>query len=201
MCSPSRDTQNIEEGFDVNSADYDRRTALHLAAVKGFDECIALLLAAGADPNVEDAFQGTPLWEACKHRHESTIKLLVKHGAQLGKTASHASLLCQCVYDGDLDLLKCLLLAGCNVNAGDYDARTALHISAAEGNLPAVRLLLEVGRADVGVRDRWNNTPLMEAQRVNAVAVVAALQRGASGSGASGSGASGSASPASELEP
>lgn len=95
---------------------------------------------------------------------------------RLGKTASHASLLCQCVYDGDLDLLKCLLLAGCEVNAGDYDARTALHISAAEGNLPAVRLLLDVGHADVGVRDRWNNTPLMEAQRVNAVSVVKLLQ-------------------------
>lgn len=104
---------------------------------------------------------------------------------RLGRTASHATLLCQCVYDGDLDLLKCLLLAGCNVNAGDYDARTALHISAAEGNLPAVRLLLEVGRADVTVRDRWNNTPLMEARRVNAVAVMAALQ--AAGASASNS--------------
>lgn len=86
------------------------------------------------------------------------------------------------MYDGDLDLLKCLLLAGCNVNAGDYDARTALHISAAEGNLPAVRLLLQVGKADVTVRDRWSNTPLMEAKRVNALSVIAALQGAGAGS-------------------
>jgi ankyrin repeat protein len=47
--------------------------------------------------------------------------------------------LCTAVFDGDLLLLKRLLLAGVDVDAADYDRRTALHIAAADGNLGAVR--------------------------------------------------------------
>lgn len=47
-----------------------------------------------------------------------------------------------------------LLRCGADVNAGDYDERTALHVAAANGNLAAVRLLVEQGGADLDVRDR-----------------------------------------------
>jgi hypothetical protein len=50
-----------------------------------------------------------------------------------------AALLCSAVSEGDLQLLKRLLAAGANPNAGDYDKRRPLHIAAADGNLPAVR--------------------------------------------------------------
>ena len=39
---------------------------------------------------------------------------------------------------GDLKLMARLLKAGADVNAGDYDKRTPLHIAAAEINLTAV---------------------------------------------------------------
>ena len=39
---------------------------------------------------------------------------------------------------GDLKLMARLLKAGADVNAGDYDKRTPLHIAAAEVNLTAV---------------------------------------------------------------
>jgi hypothetical protein len=48
-----------------------------------------------------------------------------------------------------------LLLAGADVNAGDYDQRTALHVAAADGNLPAAKVLIEGGAASLDVRDRW----------------------------------------------
>lgn len=50
-----------------------------------------------------------------------------------------ASLLCSAVYECNLPLLRRLLRAGAPVNAGDYDLRTPLHVSAAEGNLVMVR--------------------------------------------------------------
>ena len=41
------------------------------------------------------------------------------------------------------------------MNAGDYDQRTALHVAAADGNLPAVKVLVEGGGASLDVKDRW----------------------------------------------
>uniref|UniRef100_A0A383VAB8 Cyclic nucleotide-binding domain-containing protein n=1 Tax=Tetradesmus obliquus TaxID=3088 RepID=A0A383VAB8_TETOB len=88
-----------------------------------------------------------------------------------------ASLLCNCVYECNLPLLRRLLRAGAPVDIGDYDKRTALHISAAEGNAVMVRVLVEEGGADMLVQDRWGNTPLDEARRVGAAQVVDYLTR------------------------
>lgn len=49
-----------------------------------------------------------------------------------------AAELCTCVFEGNLPLLRRLITAGIHVDSADYDKRTALHISAAEGNLQAV---------------------------------------------------------------
>lgn len=46
--------------------------------------------------------------------------------------------LCTCVFEYDLPRLRRLLKAGCAVDAGDYDLRTALHICASESNLVMV---------------------------------------------------------------
>jgi glutaminase len=51
-----------------------------------------------------------------------------------------AAYLCTAVFDGDMQLLKRLLVAGANVNAVDYDKRTATHIAAADGSLSMVSL-------------------------------------------------------------
>lgn len=50
-----------------------------------------------------------------------------------------AALLCAAVYEGDMQLLRRLLRAGACADAEDYDKRTALHIAASDGNMPAVR--------------------------------------------------------------
>ena len=47
-------------------------------------------------------------------------------------------MLCTCVIECDLPLLRRYLRAGAPVDACDYDRRTALHCSAAEGNLAMV---------------------------------------------------------------
>ena len=76
-----------------------------------------------------------------------------------------------------------LLKAGARADAGDYDNRTALHIAAAEGNVPAIEILL-AGGADCGPTDRWQATPLLEAVKAKrAAAIDALLARGAAASG------------------
>jgi hypothetical protein len=56
-------------------------------------------------------------------------------------TVEDAARMCSCVFESNLPLLRRLIRAGAPVDAGDYDKRTALHISAAEGNAAAVRHL------------------------------------------------------------
>ena len=51
-----------------------------------------------------------------------------------------AYVLCQCIFDGDMALMRRYIKAGVDIDIGDYDQRTALHIAAAEVNLPAVSL-------------------------------------------------------------
>lgn len=50
-----------------------------------------------------------------------------------------ASELCTAAAQGNAELIRRYIKAGINVNAADYDKRTALHIAAAEGNLDVVR--------------------------------------------------------------
>jgi len=71
----------LGHGFDPNSSDYDQRSALMLAAAKGYHDSVALLVEAGADPSRSDAFGGTALWEACKRGHDDCVELLRDAGA------------------------------------------------------------------------------------------------------------------------
>jgi hypothetical protein len=163
----------FDHGCDPNMYDYDGRTALMLASSRGFRDVVSVLLSAGADPNTEDTFGGTALLEACKHGHDDIIDVLITSGAKLGVSlTAHqekiANLLCSTVHNGDLKLLRRLLQAGADGDAVNYDGRTALHIAAAEGNVPAVELLVAEGGADVRKRDRWGATAEEEARRVGA---------------------------------
>ncbi len=76
------------------------------------------------------------------------IKTSLKPDVTLGVSCSlnetHkqiAYVLCQCIFDGDMALMRRYIKAGVDIDIGDYDQRTALHIAAAEVNLPAVGIL------------------------------------------------------------
>ena len=93
----------------------------------------------------------------------------MKHGAKINLPDSQvASILCQTVYDGDVKTLRRLLKAKINANASDYDKRTAQHLACAEGNLTALKVLVEVGNVDLSVKDRWGHSLEHEAKSVGA---------------------------------
>lgn len=158
-------TLMCDQGFDPNSADYDNRTALMLAAMKGNHEVVKKLLEFQCNPNLVDVHGSSALFEAARNGNETTVDELVKHNAELCMTESlAASTLCQLVFDGDTPTMRRLLLAKIQVNAADYDKRTAAHIAAAEGNMTALKVLVEFG-ADLTVKDRWNNSLEDEAKK------------------------------------
>ncbi|KAL7493642.1 hypothetical protein ACHAWT_010524 [Skeletonema menzelii] len=161
-----------DQGFDPNSSDYDQRTALMVASMKGNVDVVKKLLEYHCDPNLQDMNGTTALMEATKNNHEDVCSILLASGAHLSLSESQAaSTLCQAVFEGDTMLLRRLLKANIQVNAGDYDKRTAAHIAATESNLLALQALVEHG-ADLSLKDRWGNTPADEAKRVDAVKIL-----------------------------
>lgn len=69
----------ICDGADVHFGDYDKRTALHLAACEGHVKVIKLLLAAGANPTCEDRWGRSAHDEAVKYEQEEVLSLLDAH--------------------------------------------------------------------------------------------------------------------------
>ncbi len=144
----------------VNYRDYDRRTALHLAASEGRLGIVVDLLNKGARPNRADRWGGSPLDDALRHRHHAVASELRKRGARLGAGVDYGAQIIAAAAAGDVRAVEDLLDDGAiHANAQDYDGRRPLHLAAGEEHLEVVTLLLSRG-ADPGVRDRWGHAPL-----------------------------------------
>jgi tRNA A-37 threonylcarbamoyl transferase component Bud32 len=167
------DTRRVEELLLRRPAhtffrDYDRRTALHVAASEGKLDVIKVLVEKFHAPvNRSDRWGGSPLDDSHRHRHVDVSKYLREKGATTG-SADRVSNLISAAAEGDLDELTMLLSAADDtssfVNDGDYDGRTALHIVSSLGNAQAIALLLS-HKADPNAMDHWGGQPLDDAIR------------------------------------
>ena len=70
---------------------------------------------------------------------------------------------CTSSASGDLETIMRLHVQGLDLNSGDYDRRTPLHLAAASGHMDIVKYLVENG-AEASPHDRWGATPLNDAQ-------------------------------------
>lgn len=136
------DSRRVEEMLNrnpkrVNFRDYDRRTALHVAASEGhLLICKLLIEKFGIRINRSDRWGGSPLDDAHRHRHTAVISYLRDKGALTG-SANKSTNLITAAAQGDLDEVQLLLHEGKNrstkqkldINKGDYDKRTALHLA------------------------------------------------------------------------
>lgn len=86
----------LSRGAYINSTDLDDRSGLMIAAAKGFNECLKLLIENGADINYQrNAVKDTALIVACHCNHYNLqgVKILLENGANTelknydGKTA------------------------------------------------------------------------------------------------------------------
>lgn len=183
----------------ANFRDYDRRTALHVAASEGHLHSVQYLIqTCHVKVNRSDRWGGSPLDDAHRHRHLDVVAYLRQHGAVTG-SGNRLTNLIKAAADGDLDEVQTLLKfftkppttinnnnnlnmsmsgsgstrkrlraaavaasAALDVNQGDYDKRTALHLAAGEGHTEIVQALIEAG-ADVNCEDRWFRRPLDDA--------------------------------------
>ena len=71
----------VAQGVSLESADYDHRTAMHLAAAEGRIEVVRYFIAHGVAVNPRDRWNNTPLDDALRHGQAEVARLLEKNGA------------------------------------------------------------------------------------------------------------------------
>ncbi|MCL4119047.1 UNVERIFIED_CONTAM: hypothetical protein GTU68_037784 [Idotea baltica] len=77
---------------------------------------------------------------------------------RLGKIECKAQTLFELLFSvaaGDLSSVKRHSMIGTNLDAADYDGRTALHVAASEGNEEIVEFLVDKCNVSVDLKDRW----------------------------------------------
>jgi len=135
---------------------------LMYAAALGSLESMRLLLEAGADPNIANNFDATPLmWCA---GDAAKVRLLLSKGAKadarskLGRTA----FMIAAYNDGAIEAARLLLEKGADVNARDSGGTSALELAAFANNIELARILIAKG-ANVNNVDALGFTPLLDA--------------------------------------
>src|SRR3989339_616449 len=101
------------------------------------------------------------------HNFDSTIKNVNKVDPRLKKNETKMKgvmAVTAAASIGDLDELQRLYAAGVDLNEGEYDKRTGIHLAASEGHLEAVKFFIEKN-VDINPKDRWGGTPFADAKR------------------------------------
>ena len=148
------------------------KSALGIAAKSGCDDCVRVLIEAGADVNSSDIYGDTPLMLAAKKGNSRCIHTLLKEGANVNKQ-NHGGFTALMVFadwckyhkpERSGPGLKSLVAGGADVNMTDNKGRTALAIfiesSVNDFSIDVPRILIQAG-ADVNTTDIDGRTPLM----------------------------------------
>jgi len=148
------------------------RTPLLLAADKGQTEIVALLLKKGADINVRDSLDGsplskgnTPLIMAAYGNYLEIVKILLAHSKKPdvllqekeGKTAFWFA-----VKNENIEMVKLLFENGSKINLPDISGKSVLTETILHKKYDVLDFLIANG-ADINMADNKAFTPLMEA--------------------------------------
>ncbi|KAL5231634.1 hypothetical protein ABZP36_030410 [Zizania latifolia] len=134
----------LKVGMDPDVGDSRGRTALHLAASKGYEDCVLVLLRNACNVNIKDEQGNTALWQAIAARHHKIFNILYQF-ARISSPHAGGDLLCLAARRRDIGTLGELLKHGLDVDSEDHDGATALRVALAEGHADVARFLVMNG--------------------------------------------------------
>ncbi|KMT03167.1 hypothetical protein BVRB_8g197210 [Beta vulgaris subsp. vulgaris] len=126
--------QLLENGVNIDFADKDGLTALHVSIIGKKEAVISHLLRKGANPHIKDKDGVTPLHYAVQVGAIQTVKLLIKYNIDVnasdneGWTPLHVAM-----QSRNRDITKVLLLNGADAMRKNKDGRTPLDLSLSYG--------------------------------------------------------------------
>ena len=156
----------VEAGADVNSADADGRTPLHVAVSSGFlaldkdsADLVAALVSRGAAIDCEDEDGYTPLILAIESKRTACVAWLLQLGANANCEDCIGRPLHVAVYHPTPACVDLLIAAGSDVNCRDLEDQTPLHLAADWKQLDCVSSLVKVREINIDAEDRDGFTP------------------------------------------
>lgn len=177
-----------KEFTNLNQTDEHDFTPLMAAASENHEEVVQLLIDAGAEINFVNAHGWTALIEAADEGSYESAVVLIKAGADanLKGNNNNRSALAMAASEGHMDVFRLLVENGADVLAMQ-GKRHPLHEAAEEGELLALRTILQIG-SDINVTDEHGRTPLSYAAEEGHLEVISTLLKAGAAAGARDSG-------------
>lgn len=154
---------------DLNSAsayidlrDKDGSTLLHVASLACNLDAVKFFIAAGADINAVDKSGFAPLHNAMREGVSEIMRGVEEGNPEAIKNL--AAIIAEgadpkIAREGNIEVVKALIAAGADVNAGHGSSGTPLHYAWRQGKTEAIKALIDAG-ADINARDESGQTPL-----------------------------------------
>ncbi|KAA8536555.1 hypothetical protein F0562_029033 [Nyssa sinensis] len=134
----------LKAGWDPDIGDSKGRTPLHIAASKGYEDCVLVLLKHACNIHLRDIDGNTAIWDAISTKHHPIFRVLY-HCAAISDPYAAGDLLCTAAKRNDLMVMKELLKHGLHVESKDRHGLTAIQIAVEENHIDMVKLLVMNG--------------------------------------------------------
>ncbi|KAL8144992.1 protein VAPYRIN-LIKE-like [Apium graveolens] len=172
-----------KEGGPLDCKDKKGRTPLYLAANEGYEECVTVLVRAGANVDARTIDGRTALYKALTNGNRRMMELLIHAGAdptitpadrggrsplelarergqkEVVELLERGEAVLNASRSGHVKLIELLLETDANVNYCDQYGLTPLHVAAIKGHKDVAMLLVEFG-SELDSQDVDGYTPL-----------------------------------------